>query len=64
MVKRAKRIAKKISGLEKQELKHLEKPKTEVGKKDTTPAYWEKEILQFKSQRKILEEKLKRLKKL
>ena len=62
MVKRVKRLARKIEGFEKQEKKHLEKLETEVGRKDTTPAYWEKEISQFKRQRKILEKKLKRLK--
>lgn len=62
MVKKIKRLVKKITGLEKQEQKHFEKLETEVGRKDTTPSYWEKEILQFKRQRKILEEKLKKFK--
>lgn len=63
MVKRNKRISKKIVGLKRQEQKHLEKLETEIGRKDTTSLYWEKEILQFKRQRKILEEKLRKLKK-
>ena len=63
MVKRVKRLIKKIEGLEKQELRHLEKFEIGAGRKDTTPAYWEKEILQFKKQRKVLEEKLRKLKK-
>ena len=44
MVKRVKRLIKKIEGLEKQELRHLEKFEIGAGRKDTTPAYWEKEI--------------------
>ena len=63
MVKRIKRIIRKIKGLKRQEQKHLDKLKTEIPKKDTTPLYWEKEILQFKRQKRILEEKLKKLKK-
>jgi len=62
MVKRTKRLIKRIRGLERQEFKHLEKLQTEPGRKSTTPAYWEKEISQFQGQRKILEEKLKKLK--
>jgi len=63
MVKRIKRIVKKIDGLKNQEKSHQYKIETEKGYKDTTNTYWEKEILQFQKQRKILEEKLKKLKK-
>lgn len=63
MVQRVKRLTKKIKGFEKQEQKHLEKLETKVGRKDTTPSYWEKEISQFRRQRRILEEKLRKIKK-
>ncbi len=53
MAKRKKILIKKIKGLELQEEKHLVKLKTLEGNKDTTPAYWKKEIDQYKTKGKI-----------
>ncbi len=58
MAKRKKILIKKIKGLELQEEKHLEKLETLKGNKDTTPAYWKKEIAQFKKQREKLQKRL------
>jgi len=62
MAKRVKRLERKIEGLKRQEQKHLFKLEQEQGRKDTTPDYWRGEIFRFKQQRKIVEEKLKKLK--
>ncbi len=61
MAKRAKRLERKIEGLKRQEQKHLFKLEREPGRKDTTQDYWKGEILRFREQRKIIEEKLKKL---
>lgn len=61
MAKRIKILTKKIKGLEIQEKKHLEKLETLKGDKDTTPAYWQKEITQFKKQREKLQKKLDKI---
>jgi hypothetical protein len=44
MAKREKRLKKQILGLEKQIKKHRQKILEEIGRKDTTQRYWEKEI--------------------
>lgn len=59
MGKREKRIKKEIESLEKQIQKHVNKLRTEIGLKDTTPGYWKKEIeLKFK---KRIEDRIKKL---
>lgn len=45
MAKRKKRLKKQIESLEKQIEKHRLKILMELGRKDTTPGYWQKEIL-------------------
>lgn len=63
MAKRKKRLIKQEKGLLKQVEKHLIKIKTEAGKKDTTIAYWKREIKDFLEQAKYRKEKLEKLKK-
>jgi len=49
MPNRKKRLVKQEKGLLKQMEKHLKKLEKETGKKDTTHAYWMKEIRQFEN---------------
>lgn len=61
MVKRTKRLRKKIESLRAQEEKHLKKIETELGNKDTTHRYWQKEIEQFRKEEEKTREKLRKL---
>ena len=63
MAKREKRLIKQKEGLLKQIKKHREKIEQESGRKDTTPAYWEREIRDFLEQIEERQEKLETLKK-
>lgn len=64
MAKRNKRIKKEIEGLKNQIQKHIDKLRTEVGFKDTTPDYWRKEIeLKFRKRIENRANKLNRKKK-
>lgn len=62
-MKRKKRLMKQREGLIKQAEKHREKLGTEKGKKDTTPAYWAKEIERYEEQTEERAEILEKLKK-
>jgi len=51
-MKRKKRLIKQKIGLLKQAEKHRQKIETGKGRKDTTHAYWEKEIKRYEEQAK------------
>ena len=61
MAKRKKRLIKQEKGLLEQTEKHRKKIEEEIGKKDTTHEYWEKEIRGFEKRARERAEILKKL---
>jgi hypothetical protein len=62
MVKRIKRLEKQEKSLLEQARKHRIKAETQIGRKDTTRAYWLGEAERFEKQAKKRAEMLKKLK--
>jgi len=61
--KRKKRLIKQIEGQIRQKKKHENKLELGEFRKDTTPAYWKKEIEQFEKEEQRKKDLLKKLEK-